>query len=388
MPRPAHPADQDEKPDLFTLILASPLLWGVLLTVGCYMALPSLPMYRDLATRYLCGHPIEYVTVGLFFVGMAILGVKGLQVPQEKQAFQFEMLRDPAMRNEANAEARRELLLARIESLPPHLRRTELIRRYRDAIQYLAARKSSDALEEHLKYLAELAAERVHDSYGLVRTVTWAVPILGFLGTVMGITIAIANVTPDQLDTSLPEVTGGLAIAFDTTAVSLTLSLILVFTAFVVERMEQQILSRVERAGLRDLAEVFPPESAGGTPLAEAQGEAAARLLAQTETMVERQVELWQKSLESLRGRWQQTLEQQQARLAATLESGLDTTLADHAEHLRGVRQELLDAHRQLTQDSAGVVAELQHTALAQQQAALVQSQELKGVHEALLGQL
>ncbi|MEI2659369.1 MAG: MotA/TolQ/ExbB proton channel family protein [Bifidobacterium adolescentis] len=52
----------------------------------------------------------------------------------------------------------------------------------------------------------------------LIRTITWAVPILGFLGTVIGITMAIANITPDQLESSLGEVTAGLAVAFDTTA--------------------------------------------------------------------------------------------------------------------------------------------------------------------------
>ena len=77
--------------------------------------------------------------------------------------------------------------------------------------------KAVFAVERH-HTLADQAAERLHESYSLVRTITWAVPILGFLGTVVGITMAIANVTPEQLDTSLGEVTDGLAVAFDTTA--------------------------------------------------------------------------------------------------------------------------------------------------------------------------
>ncbi|MFO0006175.1 MAG: MotA/TolQ/ExbB proton channel family protein, partial [bacterium] len=82
-------------------------------------------------------------------------------------------------------------------------------------------RRADAALDDHLKYLADLAADRLVQSFQLVRTVTWAVPIMGFLGTVIGITMAIANVTPEQLDSSLPEVTSGLAVAFDTTAQAL-----------------------------------------------------------------------------------------------------------------------------------------------------------------------
>ena len=78
-----------------------------------------------------------------------------------------------------------------------------------------------------MTYLAELGSGRLHDGYALIRTITWAVPILGFLGTVIGITMAIANITPDKLEASLPEVTAGLAVAFDTTALSLALSMLL-----------------------------------------------------------------------------------------------------------------------------------------------------------------
>ena len=65
--------------------------------------------------------------------------------------------------------------------------------------------------------------------------------------------MAIANVTPEQLDSSLPEVTAGLAVAFDTTAQALTMSMLLVFATFLVERGEQSILNDVEQFGIDSL---------------------------------------------------------------------------------------------------------------------------------------
>src|SRR5690606_16439917 len=87
---------------------------------------------------------------------------------------------------------------------------------------------------------------RLHSSHALLQTVIWSIPILGFLGTVMGITLAIADVTPEQLESSLNDVTSGLAVAFDTTAVALTYSLVMGFASLFVKRREEQLLVEID----------------------------------------------------------------------------------------------------------------------------------------------
>ena len=82
-------------------------------------------------------------------------------------------------------------------------------------------------------------------------------------------------VTPEQLDSSLSSVTGGLAVAFDTTALSLGLSLVLVFCSFGVEKAEERILSAVEEYGLRRVGALFPAGSTVPTSFAAAEAEAA-----------------------------------------------------------------------------------------------------------------
>jgi len=325
-------------------IATSPILWGGAMTFGFYRLLPHLPMYRDMATRYFCSHPLEYVTATLFFVGMAILIRKGFSLGSEKAAF-----RQGFFENGIHQESDLDQILAETDSklnqLPKKLQQTLLAQRISDICSYLKGRKGTVGLEEHLKYVSELAAEKLYESFALVRTITWAVPILGFLGTVIGITLAIANVTPDQLDSSLSEVTGGLAVAFDTTALALGLSLVLVFCSFMIEQFEQRILSQVEQFGIKRLVNLLPagnPESDG--PLAEAERQAAENLLAQTEQLVHRQTDLWQESLESLRERWTDTLEHQQQLFEANLKQGMESSLTDHAVGLQSVRNEFLQA--------------------------------------------
>ena len=197
--------------------------------------------------------------------------------------------------------------------------------RVQDVLHYVNAGRN-DGLEDHLKYLADLSVDRLIQSFSLIRTVTWAVPIMGFLGTVVGITLAIANVTPEQLDSSLPEVTAGLAVAFDTTAQALTMSMLLVFATYLVERDEQAILNDVEQFGIDSLvpfisqSDAAAAEPASGLP---ALATWTAEILAQ-------QTDSWSQHLTAMQSGWAETLNSQTDSLAQALSDETTATLQSH----------------------------------------------------------
>lgn len=357
-----------------TFVFGSPILWGGLFTVGFYSALPYLPIQQELLVRYFCSHPLEYATALLFFVGMATLALKAFRMLTERAPFNLPLGIDAATSQKRMDVIERIAVIEDfLSALPRSLRTTHLVRRLDDVCGYVRSRRGGDGLEDHLKYLAELAAEKLHGSYALVRTITWAVPILGFLGTVIGITLAIANVTPEQLDTSLSEVTGGLAVAFDTTALALALSMVLVFSTFAVERAEQGILLRVEEFGIEQIACLFPETSRTADDLTSAQNQASQQLIEQTETMIRWQTDVWQESLSGLRQRWTETLDRQQSSLADSLQEGTSATLSDHATQLAEIRRELRDSF----QATADAIAENMSAAreFEQQQQTLVLQQ-------------
>jgi biopolymer transport protein ExbB/TolQ len=227
------------------------------------------------------------------------------------------------------------------------------MRRLQDTCHYLRGSQSTSRLESHLKHLSETAAYRLHDSYSLLLTINWAVPILGFLGTVIGITLAIANVTPEQLDTSLNSVTGGLAVAFDTTTVAMSFSLILVFAYDWIKRSEQRVLSTVDDIALQELLPLFARAGDDADPLQEAQAEAAKQLIDRTETLVQEQTEFWRDSVDGLRERWSETIHHQQTHLSEALESQVAATLDDHSSQLSQTRQVFLSAFEQTAQHFA-----------------------------------
>lgn len=321
--------------------LTSGWLWGIALTVAFYAGLPYLPAYRDEAQRYFCAHWIEYATTGLFFVGMATLFVKSLRIPFERAALQSDVLEGLSPRANQPAVSTADQIEQHLRLVARHSADTIVVRRIREVCEYIRARCSADGLESHLNYLAELGSGRTHESYALIRTITWAVPILGFLGTVIGITMAIANVTPDQLSSSLNDVTAGLAVAFDTTALSLALSMILVFATFVIERTEQRHLDGVEDFLVQRLTALFPTANTPSHPLLEAESHTAQQWIRETELLIQVQQDEWRRTMDELRKRWMETLELQQLQLTESLQTAARQTVVDHASQLGEIRSEI-----------------------------------------------
>jgi biopolymer transport protein ExbB/TolQ len=323
---------------LLTKLVDQPILWGLAATFAFFAALPALPDgHREFAMRYFAGHWIEYVETGLFFVGMALLVRKFAVIRRERRAIRL-VQQAAAGQPPFHVSLPRTLYTA----LPRSLRQTVVAERLRDAADHLAVPQSPGPLGEALQHLADLAAERLHVSYALHRNICWAIPILGFLGTVMGITLAIAEIDPEQLSGSLNEVTSGLAVAFDTTALALGLSLVLVFTGFAVERTEATVLEHVETFSRKRLA---PLGAASATsPLVAAEAHLAGELVTRTDAMIRSQTEAWQGAIESMRRRWADTLIEQQGQLSESLAAGMELTLTDHAAGLKAAREELVSA--------------------------------------------
>ncbi|MFN0054151.1 MAG: MotA/TolQ/ExbB proton channel family protein [Planctomycetales bacterium] len=355
-----------EPSDWGAQLLLSPWLWGPALTVGFYQSLPYLPIDQTFLFRYFQSHWTLYCEMGCFFLGMCILIRKGLGLFRESRALRLPLLNAISPELAISADRARRLWEA-TQSLPVGYRRTKLVTRVREICEYISNRGSVKALEDHLRYLADMASDGLSASYSLVRTITWAIPILGFLGTVIGITMAIANITPEQLESSLTGVTAGLAVAFDTTALALTLSMILVFSTFVVERNENRILSQVEELGISGLAPALADDDVEDTPLARAEVQAAEQLLQRTEELVNWQTGLWKTALEGMRERWLEVAQSQQSQFTRALESGMNATLESHQQQLTEVRGELLGACRTVAQELAQVVEGVQQSATSQQ---------------------
>lgn len=346
-------------------IVTSPWLWGTAITFAFYAALPFLPIDQQSLERYFTATWVAYAVTGLFFIAMSELLMKAVRIPGERIALSTDLLEglqlDPNLDGLETAKA----LGAHLDLVARRSEDTQFVRRVRDAIEFVSGRQTANGLDGHLHYLAQSASSRLQDSYALCRTMTWAIPMLGCLGAVTGITMAVANVSPEQQMT-------GLAVSFDAAALSLALSVILLFSKVAIERTERRILCDVEDAGAKRLIALFPTTEAAKSPLVVAEAEAAAQLLRRTEGMITWQMEVWQTSLEALRDRWTATLSRQQELFDSAFRQGLTGALSDHSEQLAGVRNEFIKAFemasarisKQVTESQAAIVEQQDRSAL------------------------
>ena len=313
-------------------IAGSPILWGGLASAGFYAMVHWGPLAMPLVKRYFTNHPVEYMETVMFSVGLAALLLKAIDLLAQHAALSRSPL--GAVPQTAQPLDQCDLLLGRLDRLPARRRRDYFIRRLREALQHVRTRGSAEALGDELKYLADMDAGRSHASYGLFRVILWAIPILGFLGTVMGITMALNGVDLQAPDQSMIQVLTGLGLKFDTTALALTLSMVLMFVHFFVDRAENSLLAAVDRRAEEELLGRFPQVPAGPDGQLVAVRRMAETMLQATERLVQRQAELWQASMESATVRWTQMADAAGEQVRRGLVGALAESLKAHAQQL------------------------------------------------------
>lgn len=89
-----------------------------------------------------------------------------------------------------------------------------------------------------VKERAELAADQLDSSLSLVRYIAWAIPAVGFIGTVRGIGLALAY-AEDAIKGDITPVITALGLAFNSTLVALLISMVLMYVMHVVQSRQE-----------------------------------------------------------------------------------------------------------------------------------------------------
>ena len=322
----------------------SSLFWGSLAATGFYLLIHAKVLDGPFYTRYFSSHWVLYAETILFFIGTAELLLKAFDVTEQKIRARKPVWTEPL--EVAQPLSKAQVLVDQIDALPEKDRQTIVVRRMRDALDSVIRQQSADRLDDELKYLSDSEAGRVHASYAMMRIIIWAIPILGFLGTVIGITEAIGQLNPQALEQSLDMVTFGLGIAFDTTALALTLSMVLMFGQFWIDKLESRVLSDVDTRASNELSGRFERITASKDPQVAAIQDMSQAVLQSTEKLVTRQTEIWQRSIETSQRRWNEAAEHTHQQLEQSLVRSLHRSVQTHAETLAKAETESAEKNR------------------------------------------
>ena len=331
--------------NLFRSLFNSPILWGLLGAASFYILVFSSPLGTELVRRYFTRHPVEYGETILFAVGMAALLLRAMEVAEQRAVLRKPPL-GPVPPIAPLADEACRAIEERLGQLPSWRREDYYFRRVRAAVNFVRQRGSAQGLGDELKYMADLDAGRLQNVYALFHVIIWAIPILGFLGTTIGITMALNGVDLKDFDGSMVHVLTGLGLKFDTTTVGLAMAILLMFSYFFVHRSESGLLEQVDLCAARDLGSRFPETSVETSGDAAAVRRLAEVMVQSVEKLVFRQAELWQASMDAAAGRWSRMAEAAGDQLEKAMSGALAENLRMHAEHLAAAEQTTAEQNR------------------------------------------
>ena len=162
----------------------------------------------------------------LMLLALAIIAQKTVLLRRERNLFDRELVfLGEGMRilpEDAREHARH------VEALPQDQREFLLPRTLLTALNRFGATGGIADASSAARGVIEGEADRLDSELSLLRYIAWAIPAIGFIGTVRGIGDALAQ-AHRAMQGDLSGVTQGLGTAFNSTLVALLLSLLLMF---------------------------------------------------------------------------------------------------------------------------------------------------------------
>lgn len=171
--------------------------------------------------------PVLTVLLGMWTLSMLLLKRSKLKI--QRLALQALPLKHNSLEQTA-------ILQERFENPGDFAAAAALVQRIELEERGLAPLEVNGIMENYFNDL-EKASD---NSFMPISCFIWSIPVLGFIGTVLGLAKAVGNFgglaqsgSANAFESILPQITGGLATAFETTLIALVMALILqIFSSF------------------------------------------------------------------------------------------------------------------------------------------------------------
>lgn len=206
---------------LFTIVL------GTVLIVGYHMVSDDSGAKRilQLLGGSMPSGIVQLITFFLCFFGLLEIASKNKGISREYKGIRIGLLPEKEQYVLSPDEVN-EIKLAIIEQENTEkFLVTDMIKK---ACTKYRAEKSVSQVQELVEAQARMNLNRSESEQSLIRYVAWAIPSVGFIGTIIGISGAL-GLANDTTPEGIERITSTLMVAFDTTLISLFLSLILMY---------------------------------------------------------------------------------------------------------------------------------------------------------------
>lgn len=175
----------------------------------------------------------------LMLWALAILGYKSISAYRQKQILANDILELPATLPVGPEDTRS--LLDHLAGLQPPTRDYLLPRALRLGIQRFGVTGNIQDSATAVRDLCESEMERQEAELSIIRYIAWAIPSVGFIGTVRGIGSAL-GLANRAVEGDITGVTQSLGVAFNSTFIALVISIVLMFFIHQLQLFQERLV--------------------------------------------------------------------------------------------------------------------------------------------------
>jgi len=175
----------------------------------------------------------------LMLWALAIVAYKGNKVIRERMLLNEELIPIEEGTRILYSDARG--FERQIRSLPENVVRSFLPHCLLAALHRFESSRSISDASNIVESLCQAESERLDSELSMIRYIVWAIPSIGFIGTVRGIGQALA-LAYQAMEGDITGVTQSLGVAFNSTFVALLLSLVLMLLVHQLQLLQERLV--------------------------------------------------------------------------------------------------------------------------------------------------
>ncbi len=174
---------------------------------------------------------------------MAIMTFKGVAASRENRLLQMDLV--PVSGGTKILPQDTREFSRTIEALPDKIRGYLLPRALLTSLRRFNSTASIQDVSTAVHTVCESESERLESELSMVRYIAWAIPSIGFIGTVRGIGEALAQ-AHRAVEGDITGVTQSLGVAFNSTFIALILSIFLMFALHQLQLTQERLVFDAE----------------------------------------------------------------------------------------------------------------------------------------------
>ena len=204
------------------------------------------PSYQSQRSIYVLIRDFEQETSFiLMFWALAILGFKATIVVRQHRQLALDFVGLPDGTNVTVESAQQASTLIR-KRIPEHAQDYLLPRVMLSAIDRFSSTRSVQDASNVVHTICDAEAERADSEMSIIRYIAWAIPSVGFIGTVRGIGNALGQANR-AVEGDITGVTQNLGVAFNSTLVALLIAIFLMFFIHQLQSAQEKLVLDTRR---------------------------------------------------------------------------------------------------------------------------------------------